>query len=131
GPSGTEGIVGTFCRSPPMRMKGLGAKVSSASASPPAKGRLRLSRKPPPAAAPASRNLRRERPFADGEGSGQAAWEARYSRIMSACLSVRLRGLLDRFTNAKISPAAADVAGHCVVDIGILRMRVARQERRS
>jgi hypothetical protein len=39
--------------------------------------------------------------------------------------------LLDRFANAQIGPAAADVAGHRVVDIGIRRMRVARKQRRS
>src|SRR6202011_4403504 len=50
---------------------------------------------------------------------------------MSASLRARLRGLLDRFANADIGPAAADVAGHRVVDIGIRRMRVAGQERRS
>src|SRR5258708_1939142 len=49
----------------------------------------------------------------------------------SAFLSARLRGLLDRFANADIGPAAADVAGHRVVDVGIRRMRVARKERRS
>jgi NADPH:quinone reductase len=42
-----------------------------------------------------------------------------------------LRGLLDRFTNADIGPAAADVAGHCVVDVGICRMRLAREQRRG
>src|ERR1700704_935965 len=50
---------------------------------------------------------------------------------MSASLWARLRGLLDRFANAGIGAAAADVAGHCVVDVGIGRMRVARQQRRS
>ena len=40
----------------------------------------------------------------------------------SASLSARLRGLLDRFANADIGPAAADVAGHRVVDVGIGRM---------
>src|SRR3982074_3052251 len=49
----------------------------------------------------------------------------------SASLPARLRGLLDRFANADIGPTAADVAGHRVVDIGIRRMRVAREERRS
>src|SRR5271165_5532253 len=50
---------------------------------------------------------------------------------MSALLSVRLRGFLDRFANADIGPATADVAGHRVVDIGVRWMRVARQQRRS
>src|SRR6516164_10158748 len=34
---------------------------------------------------------------------------------LSASLSARLRRLLDRFANAQIGPAAADVAGHRVV----------------
>src|SRR3979490_954442 len=50
---------------------------------------------------------------------------------MSAPLWARLRGLLDRFANAGIGAAAADVAGHRVVDVGIRRTRVAREQRRS
>src|SRR5438132_5273562 len=50
---------------------------------------------------------------------------------MSASLSARLRGLLDRLANADIGPTAADVAGHRIVDIGVGRMRVARKERRG
>src|SRR5258705_6210812 len=49
---------------------------------------------------------------------------------MSASLSARLRGLLDRFANADIRPTAADVAGHRVIDVGIRRTRIARKERR-
>src|SRR5712671_2484295 len=49
----------------------------------------------------------------------------------SASLSARLRGLLDRFANADIGPAAADVAGHRAVDVGIRRKRIGREERRS
>src|SRR6516162_10305508 len=48
---------------------------------------------------------------------------------LSASLSARLRRLLDRFANAQIGPAAADIAGHRVVDIGIRRMWVARKQR--
>src|SRR5712671_4788869 len=50
---------------------------------------------------------------------------------LSACLSARLRGLFDRFANADIGAAAADIAGHRVVDIGIARMWIARQQRRG
>src|SRR5260370_7087483 len=50
---------------------------------------------------------------------------------MSASLRARLRGLLDRFANAGIGAAAADVAGHRVVDVGIRRTRVACKQRRS
>src|SRR5216684_8692970 len=49
--------------------------------------------------------------------------------IMVASLSAR-RGLLDRFANADKGPAAADVAGHRVIDVGFGRMRVAGKERR-
>src|SRR5205823_6149117 len=49
----------------------------------------------------------------------------------SASLSGGLSGLLDCFANAEIGAAAADVPGHRVVDIGIRRMRVARQQRGS
>src|ERR1700720_3619133 len=126
-------MVRTICPSPPMRTKALGAKPSgsAASASPLVKGRLRLSIRPPPAADPTCRNLRRETSFVDGDKPGPAAREVRWSRVMSASLSVRLCGLLDRFANADIGPTAADVAGHRVVDIGIRRMWVAGKERRS
>src|SRR5882724_2622064 len=50
---------------------------------------------------------------------------------MISLLSALLRGLLDRFANADIGPAAADVAGHRVVDVRIGRMRVAGEERRG
>src|SRR5580692_6614676 len=49
----------------------------------------------------------------------------------SASLSARLRGLLDRCANANIGPTAADVAGHCGVDVRIRWMWVAREQRRS
>src|SRR6266436_2662862 len=126
-------MVRTICPSPSIWMKAFGAKPSApaASASPVANGRLRLSIRPPPAAAPARSNLRRERPFADGDRPVPAAREARRSKIMSASLSARSCGLLDRFANADIGPTAADVTGHRVVDIGIRRMWVAGKERRS
>src|SRR6267142_3211806 len=50
---------------------------------------------------------------------------------LSASLSRRSRGLLDRFANADIGPTAADVAGHCGVDIGIRWIWIAREQRRS
>src|SRR6202011_2203870 len=124
-------MVRTIAPSPSTRRKAWGANPSApaASASRFANGRRRLSIRPPPAAAPACRKRRRETACADGDRS--EAPDARRSRIMSASLSARLRGLLDRFANADIGPAAADVAGHRVVDIGIGRMRVAGEERRS
>src|SRR5437867_4235423 len=39
-----------------------------------------------------------------------------------------LRGLLDCFADAQIGPAPADIAGHGLIDIGIRRMRVRREE---
>src|SRR5215472_3418507 len=39
--------------------------------------------------------------------------------------------MFDGFANAGISPAATDVTGHRVVDIGIRRMWVARKQRRG
>jgi hypothetical protein len=39
-----------------------------------------------------------------------------------------LRGLLDRFADADISAAAANVAGHRSIDIGIVRTRIVRQQ---
>src|SRR5215510_13906490 len=48
---------------------------------------------------------------------------------MSSPLALRLRSLFDRFANTDVSPAPADIAGHRVVDIGICRTRVAREQR--
>src|SRR5712692_6432490 len=49
----------------------------------------------------------------------------------SASLSGSLSSLLDCFTDAQIGPAAADVARHGGIDVGVARMRVARDERRG
>src|SRR5258707_15286837 len=62
-----------------------------------------------------------------GKRGDRGSWSA----SLSARLAARLRGLLDRFTNADIGPAPADVAGHRVVDVGIRRMRVAGEQRRG
>src|SRR5262245_65603029 len=45
---------------------------------------------------------------------------------MVASLSARC--LLDRVANARVGPAAADVPGHCVLDVGIGRLRLAGKE---
>src|SRR5262245_51955854 len=79
------------------------------------------------------------RPVGSVAGSGGTATASDPARLRkwrnreswSACLSVRLGGLLDCFANAYIGPAAADIAGHRVVDVGIRRTRVAREQRRS
>src|SRR5262245_6787954 len=57
--------------------------------------------------------------------------EKRDDRSWSASLGARLRGLLDRFADAPVGPAAADVAGHRIVDVGIGGTRVAREQRRG
>src|SRR5215218_5060862 len=108
-----------------MRTKALGAKTSASapSASPAANGRLTLSIRPPPAAAPARRKLRRERAFADGSSLRPEARDVGCSTIMVSSLSLRC-GPLDRFANTEIGPAATDVAGHRVIDLSIGRMRV-------
>jgi len=41
----------------------------------------------------------------------------------------RLRRLFDRLADANIGAAATDVAGHRIVDIGIARVWIARQQR--
>src|SRR4029079_8500830 len=42
-----------------------------------------------------------------------------------------LRRLLDRLANTDIGAAAADVAGHCGVDIGVARIGIAREQCRG
>jgi hypothetical protein len=70
-------MVRTICPSLPMRMKALGAKPAAAAASAFwfGNGRLRLSSRPPPAAAPACKKTRREKQLADGERPEPVAWE--------------------------------------------------------
>ena len=54
------------------------SNAAPATSAPPfANGRLKLSIRPPPAAAPASKNLRRERPFVDGGRPEPTALEVR------------------------------------------------------
>ena len=70
--------------------------------------------RPPPAAAPATRNSRRDQVMsgplcADGRGSG---------------------GLPDGGADAGVGAAAADVARHGVVDVAVGGMRVGGEERR-
>src|SRR5262245_13582742 len=93
----------------PIRMNAFGSKVDGAPLAVAARtlgsaSRCQASRNPPPAAAPAKRSRRRD------------IWS------MSALLSGGRRlasRLLDGFADAEIGPAAADVPGHCLVDIGI------------
>src|SRR5262249_21012678 len=123
-------MVNVMPPSGPMCTKALGENTPSpACASRPASGSRRLSMKPPPAAAPACRKPRRERPVMDA-GPEAAPASGRRARVMSASLPVRLRGLLDGLADPQIGPAAADVAGHRTVDVGVGRMRVLGEQRR-
>src|SRR3954462_14349179 len=47
------------------------------------------------------------------------------------CGRQRIGGLMNGCTNARISRATADVARHGGIDIGITRLGIARQQRRS
>src|SRR5712671_2778756 len=96
-------MVNTIWPSSPMRTKAFGVSEAPAAWLAPS-GRLRLSIRPPPAAVPECRKLRRERV------------------VMSASLGLGLRGALDRLADAAVGPAAADVAGHRRVDVGIGRL---------
>src|SRR5260221_3745751 len=102
-------MVNTTWPSSPMRTRALGVTDARAAWLP--NGRLRLSIRPPPAAVPECRTLRRERV------------------VMSASLGLGLRGVLDRITYAAIGSAAADVAGHRRVDVGVGRLGSLRQQR--
>src|SRR5258708_31976325 len=86
-----------------IRMKAFGAKTLASPLAAPARGRCRPTSKPPPTAAPAFSNARR--------------------------CSNRLGGMLDRFTNAYIGAATADVAGHGRIDVGIVGIGCDVQQR--
>src|SRR5258708_32535276 len=49
----------------------------------------------------------------------------------SASFLIRLRGAVDRFADTYIGSTATDVAAHGIIDVGIARMWIACQERRS
>src|SRR5260370_40073587 len=93
-------MVSTICPSLPMRMKALGVKGAPAAA-PIAGPVVKPMRSPPPSAALALRNSRRER-----------------CMVMSGAFLGRV---LDSFADSHISAAATDVPGHGAVDIAIGR----------
>src|SRR5882762_7869765 len=94
-----------------MRMKALGVNVAPAAPSAVrAAPVLKPIRSPPPSAALALRNCRRER-----------------STVMSGPF---LGGVLDSLANSDIRAAAADVSGHGGVDIAIGRVRLGGEQRR-
>src|ERR1700742_171035 len=75
---------------------------------------------PPPAAVLTFRKLRRDRSAAS---AGMAVLDI-VPRLN------RLRGVLDRLTNAHIGSAAADVSRHGRVDVGVVRVGRAVEQRR-
>src|SRR5271169_5178168 len=122
-PISTCGITSVVLPALSMRMKALGAKTGSSWAWA-AKGRWKPSSNPPPAAAPAFRKARR----VGAVLKFPANCFADASDITTS--SSRLRGTLDRFANADIGSATADVAGHGRVDVGVVGVGRAVQKRR-
>src|SRR5437879_9202336 len=107
-------MVRTICPSLPMRMKALGVNASAAA---PIEGPvLKPMRSPPPSAALALKNCRRER-----------------STVMSGpFLAVRrsMRRVLDSRADSHVRPAAADVSRHGGVDVAVSRVGVGGEQRR-
>src|SRR6266478_6812777 len=104
-------MVRTICPSLPMRMKAFG--VNAAPAAPSAEWAapvLKPIRSPPPSAALALRNCRRER-----------------STVMSGPFLGRV---LDSLADSHISAAATDVPRHGGVDIAVGRVRLGGEQRR-
>src|SRR6266853_4888952 len=106
-------MVRTICPSLPMRMKALGVNVAPAAPSAlRIEGRVvKPMRSPPPSAALALRNCRRER-----------------STVMSGPFLGRV---LDSLADSHISTAATDVPRHGGVDVAIGRVGVGREQRRG
>src|SRR6267143_2603720 len=104
-------MVSTICPSLPMRMKAFG--VNAALAAPSAVRAapvLKPIRSPPPRAALAVRNCRRER-----------------STVMSGPF---LGGVLDSLADPDVRTAAADVPRHRGVDVTVARVRLGGEQRR-
>src|SRR5881396_496551 len=99
-------MVRTICPSLPMRIKALGENVADAPSEGPV---LNPINKPPPNAALALRNSRRD--------------------VMSSPL-LAVRRVLDSLADSHISTAAADVPRHRGVDVAIGRVGVGGEQRR-
>src|SRR5882672_11106332 len=99
-------MVSTICPSLPMRMNALGVNGADAPSEGPV---LNPINKPPPNAALAPRNSRRD--------------------VMSGPL-LAVRRVLDSLADAHISAAATDVSGHGGVDVAIARVGVGREQGR-
>src|SRR3981081_1484857 len=116
-------MVRTICPSLPMRMKALGENAASAAPS-----ALRIEglvvkpmSRPPPSAALALRNCRRER-------------STLMSRLLlAACRTARrtVRRALDPLADSHVSAAAADIPRHGGIDSAIGRVRVAGEQGRG
>src|SRR5262249_33207803 len=76
---------------------------------------------PPPAAAPVTRNVRRERPFR----SSSLLWPSIRFSIAQLFVSSGSRCLFDGGANAWICAATTDIARHGRVDLGIGRIGIA------
>src|SRR5947207_13060495 len=104
-------MVRTICPSAPMRMKALGVNAAPAAPSAAWGAPVRKPiRSPPPSAALALRNCRRQR-----------------STLMSGPF---LGGVLDSLADSHIATAATDVLRHCGVDVAIARVRLGGERRR-
>src|SRR5258708_4255245 len=120
-------MVRTICPSAPMRTKALGvnAPLWAASAAPIEGPVVKPMTRPPPTAALTLKKRRRER-----STPSLSTRSIIRLQVMSAPLLV-VRRVLDRFADANICAAAADVSRHRIVDIGIVRMRILRKQRRG
>src|SRR5262249_55529581 len=76
---------------------------------------------PPPAAAPVTRNVRRERPFR----ASSLLWPSIRFSIAQLFVSSRSRCLFDGGANAWICAATTDIVRHVRVDLGIRRLGIA------
>src|SRR5918994_4654993 len=130
-------MIRVACPSSPMRMTPLGVKPSAApaAAARPINGdRPKLSSRPPPTAALACRKPRRVAVDSGAESLGRWPASANRSRRMVDLPSLRWLGerrLLDRGTDARISAAAADVAVHCIVYVGVAGAGIFGEKRGS
>src|SRR5918996_739197 len=130
-------MIRVACPSSPMRMKALGAKPSATPAAatrPIAGGKPKLSNRPPPTTALACRKPRRVAVESGGESLGRWAASANCSRRMVDLPSLRWLGerrLLDRGADTRISAAAADVAVHRIVDVGVAGSGIFGEKRGS
>src|SRR6516225_9964626 len=91
--------------------------------------RVKLSSKPPPAAAPAFKKARRETPFCKGLAKTLGSKRANaLISISTSPASVWLSRLLDGGANTRISSAPTYVAAHGVIDSSIVGLRITRQK---